>query len=76
MNILILDSQEIQLNMAIEQTNVSATGTGTGTSNFDIRQQFITKYESDLTIVLEMQVQELKVNAEVNAISKQNVTIK
>lgn len=68
--------QDIQLNMNIEQTNVSATGSGTGTSNFDIGQNFITKYESDLTIVLEMQVEELTVNAEVNAISKQNVTIK
>ena len=68
--------QDIQLNMDIEQANVSATGGGTGTSHFDISKKFITRYESDLTIEMEMQVEELKVNAEINAISTQNVTIK
>lgn len=68
--------QDIQLNMDIEQSNVSATGGGTGVSHYDIAKRFITKYESDLTIEMEMQVQDLKVNSEVNSISSQNVSIK
>ena len=68
--------QDIQLNMDIEQTTVSATGSGTGTSQFNLSKKFIMKHEADLTIELEMQVEELKVNAEISAISSQNVTIK
>lgn len=68
--------QDIQLNMAIEQMNVTATGSGIGKSHFDMEKKFIIKYESDLTMELEMQVGELEVKAEVNAISEQNVTIK
>ena len=69
-------NQLIELNMDVEQANVSATGKGTGLSQFDISNKFITKYESDLTIELTMNVEDLEVNAEINAISTQNVTIK
>lgn len=68
--------QTIELNMDVEQANVSATGSGTGISQFNISKNFITKYESDLIIELTMNVEDLKVNAEINAISTQNVTIK
>ncbi|HYF66619.1 MAG TPA: hypothetical protein VD884_00725 [Ohtaekwangia sp.] len=68
--------QTIELNMDVEQANVSATGSGTGISQFDIAEKFITKYESDLTIELTMNVEDLKMNVEINAISTQNVTIK
>jgi hypothetical protein len=69
-------NQIIELNMDIDQANVSATGTGKGISEFDISNKFITKYESDLTIRLLMNVDQIKINAEIKAESSQNVTIK
>jgi hypothetical protein len=62
--------------MDVEQVNVSASGSGTGIAQFDISEKFITKYESDLTIELAMNVEDLIIKAEINAISTQNVTIK
>jgi len=69
-------NQTIELNMEIDQANVSASGEGTGLSQFDISKKFITKYESDLIIKLILEVEDLKVDAEINSKSFQNVIIK
>lgn len=68
--------QAIELNMGMEQANISAAGDGKGVSEFDMSEKFITKYESDLTIEFSMSVEDLKIDAKINTISTQNVTIK
>ncbi len=69
-------AQSINLNMEMDQANVSASGTGTGTSEYSISKKFITKYNTDLTIELNINIEDMEVLADVQFQSAQNVTIK
>lgn len=67
--------QAVQLGMVAEGTDITASGTGTGSSEFDIKNSFITKYESDLQISLTADVNEVKIITSVNTQTKQHVKI-
>jgi hypothetical protein len=67
--------QSVTLDISGKQTNVSATGEGKGISEFDISNNTITKYESDLTMTMTTTANDLIVSAKINSKSKQTVTI-
>ena len=48
--------QTISLNTGIEQVNIEATGSGNGTSEYDLEENYITKYESELPMELSVKV--------------------
>lgn len=59
-NIAYFDTaQDIALDSSQEQMNMTATGTGTGTCEFDINQSYLTKYQSELPMVLSMKANEM-----------------
>lgn len=75
-NLALFDiAQKVQLDMVAEQTNIAASGSGTGISEFDIKNSFITKYESDLSMNLTAAINELTIVTTVNTQSKQQVKI-
>ncbi|PQB05784.1 hypothetical protein BST85_13430 [Aureitalea marina] len=50
--------QNVGLDMSQEQFNVEANGTGSGTSEFDIKENHITKYNSELPMNVTIKVNE------------------
>lgn len=68
-------NQTVTLDMVAQGTNIAASGTGTGSSEFDIKNSFITKYESDLKMSLTADVNDVKIITSVNTQSKQHVKI-
>ena len=67
--------QAVTLDMNNEQANVTALGEGTGISEFDIANNTITRYESDLTMTMRMTVNDLVIIAKIISKSKQLVTV-
>lgn len=67
--------QTVTLDIENEQTNVSASGEGVGISEFDIVNNIISRYESDLTMTLKMTADDLVISAKINSKSKQLVTV-
>ncbi|HQQ97092.1 MAG TPA: hypothetical protein PLX35_07500 [Cyclobacteriaceae bacterium] len=62
--------QTVTLDMSNGQANISASGEGTGISEFDMVNNAITRYESDLTMTMKMTVDDLIVSAKINSKSK------
>ncbi len=59
-NIAYFDTlQDITLDSTQEQMNMTATGTGEGTCEFDMNQSYLTKYKSELPMVLSMKANDL-----------------
>ncbi len=69
-------AQNVELDMDIEGSTITASGQGTGISQYSISKEFITKYESNLTIELTVLVNQLKISSEVVSKSDMNVEIK
>jgi len=66
-------TQTVELEMDIENSTITATGNGTGISQYSISKEFITKYESNLTMELTVIVNQLKISSQV--ISKSDMTV-
>ena len=59
-NIAYFDTlQDITLDSTQEQMNMTATGTGEGTCEFDMNHSYLTKYKSELPMVLSMKANDL-----------------
>jgi hypothetical protein len=68
--------QTIGLDMNQEQLNVIASGTGTGTSEFDIKENYLTKYKSELPMDMTIKVNEkMTMKLKMITTSEQNVVI-
>lgn len=68
--------QTIGLDMSQEQFNVIASGTGTGTSEFDIKENYLTKYKSEVPIDMTIKVNEkMTMKLKMAITSEQNVVI-
>jgi hypothetical protein len=69
-------NQTIGLDMNQEQLNVIASGTGTGTSEFDIKENYLTKYKSELPMDMTIKVNEkMTMKLKMITTSEQNVVI-
>lgn len=66
-------TQTVELDMDVEGSTITASGSGTGISQYSISKEFITKYESTLTMELTVLVNQLKISSQV--ISKSDMTI-
>ena len=68
--------QTVGLDMSQEQLNVIASGTGTGTSEFDIKENYLTKYKSELPMDMTIKVNEkMTMKLKMTTTSEQNVVI-
>ncbi len=68
--------QTVGLDMSQEQLNVIASGTGTGTSEFDIEENYLTKYKSELPMDMTIKVNEkMTMKMKITTTSEQNVVI-
>ncbi|MBC5775081.1 hypothetical protein H8S95_13470 [Pontibacter sp. KCTC 32443] len=67
--------QTVQLDMTVEQSNITATGSGKGISEYDIENRFTTKHESDLDMQMSMNVNNLKITVNSQTQSSQQVEI-
>ena len=68
--------QTVGLDMSQEQLNVIASGTGTGTSEFDIKENYLTKYKSELPMDMTIKVNEkMTMKMKMTTTSEQNVVI-
>ncbi len=67
--------QTVQLDMSIEQTNLEASGSGTGIIIYDIRNNYITKNDTDLLIDMVMNMDGLMLRAKMKSITSQSVEI-
>ncbi|MGY0393295.1 hypothetical protein ACW5R3_12150 [Bizionia sp. KMM 8389] len=68
--------QTVSLDMSQEQINIIASGTGTGTSEFDIKENYLTKYKSELPMNMTIKVNEkLTMKMKMTTTSEQNVVI-
>lgn len=68
--------QTVGLDMSQEQINVIASGTGTGTSEFDIKENYLTKYKSELPMNMTIKVNEkMTMKLKMTTTSEQNVVI-
>lgn len=65
--------QNVELNMDVEGSSITASGQGTGLSQYSISKEFITKYESNLTMELTVLVNQLRISSEV--VSKSDMTV-
>lgn len=65
-------TQTVELDMDVEGSTITASGSGTGISQYSISKEFITKYESNLTMELTVLVNQLKISSQV--ISKSDMT--
>ena len=68
--------QNVELNMNTEDSTITASGQGSGISHYSISKEFITKYESDLTMKLTLLINQLTISSEVISKSDMNVEIK
>lgn len=69
-------TQTVELDMDIEGSTITASGNGTGVSQYSISKEFITKYESNLTIELTILMNQLTISSEVVSKSDMSVEIK
>ncbi|MDF3076226.1 MAG: hypothetical protein K0S09_115 [Sphingobacteriaceae bacterium] len=67
--------QTVALDMNNKQANISASGGGAGTAEFDIANNLISKYESDLTMTMKTTVDDLTITAKTNTTSKQLMSV-
>jgi hypothetical protein len=68
--------QTLGLDMSQEQLNIIASGTGTGTSEFDIKENSLTKYKSELPMNMTIKVNEkMTMKLKMIITSEQNVVI-
>jgi len=67
--------QDIRLDATVKQTNIESSGTGTGISEYDINNQYITKYKTDSDISLKINVEDLVIVSEIKSKSEQIVAI-
>lgn len=66
-------TQNVELNMDVEGSSIFASGEGTGVSHYSISKEFITKYESNLTMKVSILVNQLTISSEV--VSKSDMTV-
>jgi hypothetical protein len=68
--------QTVGLDISQEQLNVVASGTGTGISEFDIKENYLTKYKSKLPMDMTIKVNEkMTMKMKITTTSEQNVVI-
>jgi hypothetical protein len=68
--------QTLGLDMSQEQLNIIASGTGTGISEFDIEENYLTKYKSELPMNMTIKVNEkMTMKMKMTTTSEQNVVI-
>ncbi len=68
--------QTIGLDMSQEQLNVIASGTGTGASEFDIKENHLTKYKSEVPMDMTIEVNEkMTMKLKMIIITEQNIVI-
>lgn len=68
--------QTVGLDTSQEQLNVIASGTGTGTSEFNIKENYLTKYKSELPMDMTIKVNEkMTMKMKMTTTSEQNVVI-
>ncbi|WP_338813318.1 hypothetical protein V9L05_18350 [Bernardetia sp. Wsw4-3y2] len=68
--------QTIGLDMSQEQLNVIASGTGTGASEFDIKENHLTKYKSEVPMDMIIEVNEkMTMKLKMIIITEQNIVI-
>ncbi|MBJ6118609.1 hypothetical protein JAO76_10425 [Pontibacter sp. BT310] len=67
--------QTVQLDMVVEQSDVTATGSGTGTSEYDMEHKYTMKHESDLVMQMTMNMNNFKIVADTKTKSSQLVKI-
>jgi len=67
--------QDVTIDTSNDKVNVSVTGNGTGQSHYDILNNSIRSLNTDLTMVMKMTMEELIVNAKINAISEISIEI-
>jgi hypothetical protein len=68
--------QTVGLDISQEQLNIIASGTGTGTSEFDIKEKYLTKYKSELPMDMTIKVNEkMTMKMKMITTSEQNVVI-
>lgn len=67
--------QTVQLDMTVEQSDITATGSGTGISEYDMQHRFTTKHESDLDMQMTMNMNNFKVVADTKTKSSQLIKI-
>lgn len=68
--------QTVGLDMSQEQLNIIASGTGAGTAQFDIKENFLTKYQSELPMSMTIKINEkMTMKMKSTTTSEQNVVI-
>jgi hypothetical protein len=65
----------IKLEVENQQFEVEASGGGKGISEFDIMNMYLTKEESDLDILLKINIKDMIVKTEIKSTTSQNVKI-
>jgi hypothetical protein len=69
--------QTVSLDISQDQLNVTASGTGTGTSKYNIKENYLTKYKSELPMDMTIKVNEkMTMKMKMITTSEQNVEIK
>jgi len=76
-NIAIFDlKQTISLDINQEQINITANGSGNGNSEYNIKENYLTKYTSDLPMDMTIKINDkMTAKVKMNTKSEQNVTI-
>jgi hypothetical protein len=68
--------QIVRLDLSEDQFNIIASGTGTGTSEFDIKENYLTKYNSELPMNITIKANEkLTMKMNTTTTTEQNVVI-
>ncbi|WP_339608263.1 hypothetical protein [uncultured Roseivirga sp.] len=68
--------QTVGLDMSQEQLNIIASGTGAGTAQFDIKENFLTKYQSELSMSMTIKINEkMTMKMKSTTTSEHNVVI-
>ncbi|MFD2519205.1 hypothetical protein [Salinimicrobium flavum] len=68
--------QTINLNSEQEEFELKAEGTGTGSLEYDIKEEFITSFNSEIPMELDLQMpQNLSVKVKMNTLTSQKVSI-
>lgn len=68
--------QTVGLDMSQQQLNVVASGTGTGTSEFNLKENYLTKYKSELPMNMTIKVNEkMTMKMKMTTTSEHNVVI-
>lgn len=68
--------QQLEMNADNGQFRISATGSGNGTSSYDIRNQQLINYETDLDMKIKMDMGEIVLRFDMSTLTSQTITIK